>query len=103
MSRLAPVAALSAMFLSGPVLAIAGAAPSPGSILLVVTPPGLSVAVVAARAGARPVDPFDAFMGGLVAAEEGRASPDLAAALREAGAWLVLDGSRLAAICGVAA
>ncbi|MEM7709531.1 MAG: hypothetical protein AAF264_02030 [Pseudomonadota bacterium] len=100
MSYALPFVALAAMLLSGPLLAVASAGAPEGPILLIVAPPWLPVSEIAARAGARSIDPFDAPLGGLVTAS-GPADPGLAEALSRAGAWAVLDGSRLAAICGV--
>ena len=94
------VFAFLAVVLSGPLFALAGARPDPTSVLLVVvSPAGPGAVDVIRAAGGVPIGPNRAPLASLAAP----AAPDFALRLRDAGAWLVLDGQRLAAICGVSA
>jgi len=89
---------------AGPLVALAGAAaraPAPGGALLVVAPDRGRAALLAA-AGARPVGPAEAPLASLAVAAGPGADPGLPRRLRAAGAWLVLDGTALARLCGVA-
>jgi hypothetical protein len=89
---------------AGPLVALAGAAarpPAPGDVMLVVAPADRRAAALSA-AGARPVGPAGAPLAGLAAQAGPGADPGLPRRLRAAGAWLVLDGTVLARLCGVA-
>ena len=89
-----------AVVLSGPLLALASARPGPASLLLVVVPPAGPDAVAVIRAaGGVPVGPRQAPLAAFAAAP----APHFAERLRSQGAWMVLDGDRLAALCGVPA
>jgi hypothetical protein len=88
--------ALAVTAMSGPVLAVAGAAPS-GTLVLVVSAPGPGARDALIRsAGGRPVGPSQAALAGFATSR----APDFPRRLRDAGAWLVLDGARIARICG---
>ena len=79
---------------AGPAVTLAARPVEPGQPLLVIAAdPG----AVVARAGGAPVSPVSAPIGTLAAAPD----PDFARRLKDGGAWLVLDGRVLAAICGV--
>ncbi len=89
-----------AMFLSsalaGPVLALVSAPPVAGQPVLVIAAPwhgGAGRAIDAA--GGRPLGPVSAPMARMAVSEDA----EFAARLLGAGAWLVLDASRLAAWC----
>lgn len=97
--RLVVVLAFGMTALSGPVLALAGAAPS-GPLVVVVSAPGAEARdAMIRRAGGSPVGPVRTPFAGLAMSE----APGFAERLREAGAWIVLDGQRIAQICGLEA
>lgn len=87
---------------AGPLVALSAAAarpPAPGGVMLVVAPERTRAALLAA-AGARPVGPADAPLASLAVQAGPVADPGLPRRLRSAGAWLVLDGTVLARLCG---
>ncbi|WP_375174156.1 hypothetical protein [Pseudooceanicola sp.] len=86
----------SALVLAGPVLPLVSARGSAGDLLLVVVPPWRDAQDVIAAAGGRPVGPVRGILGHL--AMSGGA--DFHARLGSAGAWLVLDGAAVSALCG---
>lgn len=80
--------------LAGPVLAAMGGAPRAGDPVVVVGP---DPEAIVARAGGMALGPSRAPLGILaVAPDRGYADR-----LDAAGAWLVLDGRALAALCGI--
>lgn len=88
--------ALSA--LAGPLLAVAGTAPSAGGVVLVVGPAGSAARDAIVRlAGGTPVGPAQAPLAGFATSD----ASGFVDRLHDAGAWLVLDGDRLARICGL--
>ena len=89
--------AVAATLAAGPVLAALAAPPPADGPLLAVVAPWRDAAEVARAAGAAPVG-LAAPMALLVTGE----GADLPARLRAAGAWAVLDGAALAALCGAA-
>jgi hypothetical protein len=99
MSRILPlVAMLLATALAGPLLALTQSRPRPGEIVIVASLPWSEApAVLIERAGGKRVGP-DATPIAVLAIFEDR---DFIASLKDAGAWLVLDGQSLSAFCGV--
>lgn len=88
---------------AGPLVALSAAAarpPAPGGVLLVVAP-GRTRAALLGAAGARAVGPADAPLASLAVPAGAVPDPALPRRLRAAGAWLVLDGTVLARLCGV--
>ncbi len=90
-----PVMIALAVF-GGPAATVAARPAAAGFPVLVIA---ADPEAVVARAGGTPVAPISAPLGTLAAAGD----PDFIQRLRDGGAWLVLDGRVLAAICGVAA
>ena len=77
-----------------------GTASDPASAaapVLAVAPPWIDLDAAIARAGGRAVSPAPAPMAALAVGP----GPDFARRLKAAGAWMVLDGRRLADLCGV--
>lgn len=85
---------------SGPLVAIAGAPFRPDAPVLILARPwsGGAKAVVH-RAGGWLVGPVPTLLGAIATGE----GADFDLRLRQSGAWLVLDGSRLAVLCAGAA
>jgi hypothetical protein len=91
-------AMLGLVALSGPALALAGAGPPRGGLVLVVSIPGAAARDGLIRAaGGVPAGPVQTALAGFAAGP----GPDFPGRLREAGAWFVLDGARIARICGL--
>ncbi|TMV83711.1 hypothetical protein FGG78_22415 [Thioclava sp. BHET1] len=85
------------VLLAGPATVLANARlPDGAPLSLVILPPWMDAEHVLRQAETRPVGPMRAPIG-LFAMGSG---PDLSARLYRAGAWAVLDGRRLAALCG---
>jgi hypothetical protein len=103
MSHFANRAAVSAAFLiaalAGPLAALGAAAPRPDAPVLAIAPPWIDVDAVVARAGGRPIGPVGAPLATLAQGE----GAHFAERLRDAGAWMVVDGAALARLCGAAA
>jgi hypothetical protein len=95
------VAVLVAAAVSGPVLTLAMAPPPRTGPVLVLAPPWVGgPEAVVLRAGGTLVTPRSAPLAALATG-----APDdtaFAGRLRQAGAWMVADGTRLAFLCGVA-
>jgi len=85
--------------LIGPILALATAKPQAGEILLVVGPDPVFLQAAVVNAGGRLIGPELARFGMLVIAE----SEQFTSEILKQGAWIILDGRRLAHICGVEA
>lgn len=85
---------------AGPLIALGTATPQADADLLLIV--ASDPASVARQAGGRPIGPWQAPIGALVAAGSEDAA-GFAARLSAAGAWIVLDGAAVAAICGVKA
>jgi len=87
--------------LGGPTAAlVAAGAPDPASAaapVLAVAPPWIDLDAAIARAGGRAISPAPAPLAALAVGP----GPDFARRLKAAGAWMVLDGRRLADLCGV--
>jgi hypothetical protein len=99
MSRVAFIALLMCCIGGPPVLALASApGPAEGPRLVLHAPWADGVALVR-RAGGDPVGPFHAPMGVLAFASDNAAFDRR---LREAGAWAVVNGTSIAALCGIA-
>lgn len=83
--------------LAGPVLALMSSPPVSGQPVLVITAPwGSTAEELIALAGGVPVGPVSAPIAIMATSDE----VAFVMRLKQAGAWLVLDGQRLAAICG---
>ncbi len=89
---LMPIAAL----LAGPAIVLASAPVARDAPVLVIAGWGGAAQAHVAAAGGRVIGPARAPFG-LIAAS---ADPGFADALRARGAWAVLDGGRIAALCG---
>lgn len=84
--------------LTGPVLALSQSAPIAGEVTVVAALPWSGrPADMVARAGGRLVGPGTSPLA-VLAISDGQ---DFAKQLKDAGAWLVLDGRRLSSLCGV--
>ncbi|MEC7300656.1 MAG: hypothetical protein VXW43_18510, partial [Pseudomonadota bacterium] len=68
--------------------------------VLVLTPPWGDALQVVADAGGRPVGPGQSWLGLLATPETADLTADFPAALRASGAWAVLNGRVVAALCG---
>lgn len=82
--------------LAGPVLLLARPPGHTGAPVLVVGPPAKMAAYIEVAGGA-PLGPEVALFGLLARSD----APDFVTALRGLGAWAVLDGSAVAALCGI--
>ncbi|MGH1368326.1 MAG: hypothetical protein ACRBCL_06885 [Maritimibacter sp.] len=80
-----------------PVMIIAGTGPLPAGPVLVVSPWGAKAKSNIEMAGGRIIGPETAPFGIFAASDD----PQFSTRLRASGAWAVLNGARLAAICGV--
>ena len=104
MSRLVCPLLIAGAAAMGPALALWGAVPDgrgpEPAIQAALVPPWRDAEAVVAAAGGRPVGPWGASLA--ILATPDPAVEDFAGRLRTAGAWLVIDATRLAAICGVA-
>lgn len=80
----------------GPVIVFASAPAEGAGPVLVISGWGARAESVIARAGGQVYGPVRAPLGLLAFSDD----PAFAANLRAAGAWAVLDGSRIAALCG---
>ena len=97
MQNLLVAVVFAGVALGGPVLAVASQAARPGQPVLVVSAPwGEDRAALIARAGGRPVGPADSWLAGQAVGT----GPDFADNLRAGGAWLVLDATAIARLCG---
>ncbi|MEO0945436.1 MAG: hypothetical protein AAFY06_11425 [Pseudomonadota bacterium] len=83
--------------LTGPVLALMTSEPRTGEIMLVIGPDPVAHQAAVRKAGGRVIGPDLARFGVLALAE----SDAFAAELVAQGAWLVVDGRRVAALCGI--
>ena len=82
---------------AGPLLALAAAKPQRGEIMLVIGPDAVAVQTAVLNAGGRVIGPQVARFGVLaLSAEEA-----FATTLLEEGAWFVVDGRRIAFLCGI--
>ena len=90
---LLPLVALAA----GPVIVLASAPPRGDAPFLVVSGWGSEAEARVLEAGGRIVGPMRAPLGVFATSDD----PGFARALRAAGAWAVIDGGRIAALCGV--
>ncbi len=90
-------AMIAGSLLAGPVLALVSAPPAGDGIVLVLAPPWADRGTIIEASGGAPVGLADAPLGTLAASP----APDFAEKLRARGAWLVIDGRPLAAICGI--
>ena len=89
--------ALISLLFAGPLLALAASKPVPGEAVLVIGPGTAARAEMIEAAGGRVRGPEDARFGALALSD----NDDFAAALLERGAWFVVDGRRVAFLCGV--
>lgn len=96
MQRFAVLTMICLSVLAGPAALFAAPPASSGRPVLVIAP---NPEAVVSGAGGRPVALGRAPLGTLAAS----AAPDFVSRLRKNGAWFVLDGRALAAICGVVA
>jgi hypothetical protein len=93
MQRFLLPAMIALTVLGGPAVALIARAPEEGGpVLVVAANPDASIR----GAGGRPFGPGRAPLGSLATSND----PEFAQRLRESGAWLVLDGRILSAICG---
>lgn len=96
-----PIAVYGAVFaislLAGPVLAIANAEPIPGEISLVIGPPWRSLEALVTASDGKLIGPGANRYGALAVSD----NPDFFDDLKASGAWFVLDGTRMAQLCGV--
>lgn len=83
--------------LTGPVFALANAKPQVGEIVLVVGPDPAAHHISVHEIGGRVLGPEYSRFGVFAISEE----PGFAAALLAQGVWIVLDGRRMAALCGI--
>lgn len=82
--------------LSGPFLPLFALPGGTGGMLLVVTPPWTNSLTVIQDAGGRPIGPERSLLGRLATSD----TQDFADRLRSAGAWMILDGQAVSALCG---
>lgn len=94
MQRVLVPAMFALAVLAGPAVALVARPPADGGPFLVIAAHPDATIV---RAGGTRLSPLGAPLGALAASGD----PGFARRLREGGAWLVLDGRVLAAICGV--
>jgi hypothetical protein len=94
--RLLAVATVTLALGGPPAAAMLAAPPASDGVVWVLAPPWRSAVAVVEAAGGRPVGPVAPRVGQLAAGT----APDFAARLRTAGAWLVIDDTRLLALCG---
>lgn len=87
---------LTAAF-TGPVLAVANAQPVTGSVSLVIGSPWKSSMDIITETDGQLVGPYSLRIGALAASDD----PEFINDLKSAGAWFILDGDRLAQMCGV--
>lgn len=90
---------LISLLFAGPLLALAASKPVPGEVVLVIGPGVTERHVMIAAAGGRLLGPAEARFGVLALSEK----DDFAASLMAQGAWFVVDGRRVAFLCGVEA
>ncbi len=83
-----------------PWISAANAPPRAGDPIIVVAPPWRDAAAVTKAAGGRVIGPRPAPLAVLAEPPAGGDPGDFRARLRAAGALLVFDATRLAAICG---
>lgn len=88
-----------AMFLAGPAATLAAAPLPVEGPVLVVGPLGADRDAMIRQAGGRPLGAIDALLGELAMVVTGDVAT-FAGALRAAGAWAVLDGRAILALCG---
>lgn len=91
--------ALISLLFAGPLLALAASKPVPGEAVLVISPGAAERHIMIAAAGGRVLGPAEARFGVLALSEE----DDFVASLLAHGAWFVVDGRRVAFLCGVEA
>ncbi len=84
-------------FLAGPALTLASAPPVAGEIALVLAPPGQDIEEIVVSSGGQVIGPTSSLFGTLALAKD----PAFLTELTAQGAWLVLDGTFIARLCGV--
>lgn len=84
------------MALVGPFLSLLTLPAGADGMLLVVTPPWRDALAVIGDAGGRPIGPEASVLGQFATSD----TPDFPDRLRAAGAWVVLDGEAISALCG---
>ena len=82
--------------LSGPLLALLAAPPGDGPIL-VIAPGEAHREGMVRQAGGQVLGPVQGLLGTLAISQD----PDFPKHLRDSGAWFVVDGRSVAALCGV--
>ncbi|MGR3714430.1 MAG: hypothetical protein ACU0A6_15070 [Shimia sp.] len=97
LSYLPAVAAATSCFLVVPILAVATAPIKSGAPVIVVAGPWTNLVGIVESSGGRVIGMTRSFLGILGHSED----PDFEEKLRYNGAWLVLDGQVVAALCGV--
>lgn len=80
-----------------PLALLSAAPPRAGAPVLVIAAPWRDAGAIIAAAGGAVLGPQTAPLATIATSDR----PDFAARLRRSGAFAVLDGTRLAAICGV--
>lgn len=80
-----------------PIMIVASAGPFSGGPVLVVSPWGEATQANISQAGGRLIGPQSAPLGAFATSDD----PDFPQRLKASGAWAVINGARLAAICGV--
>jgi hypothetical protein len=82
--------------LTGPILALSAARPVPGELVLVIAPPWIDRVEAISQSGGQVIGPITPFFQTFALSDQ----PSFDTILKENGAWFVLDGRRLALLCG---
>ncbi|MEM9797617.1 MAG: hypothetical protein AAF919_14085 [Pseudomonadota bacterium] len=101
MNRVLPVLLIALSFAVGPLIAVAAAPQGDDPVRLVLLPPWMDRDEMLRQSGAWQVGPFAAPFAVLATTDQASRPMAIDQRLRTAGAWTVLDGSFLAALCGV--
>ncbi len=98
MSRVALIFMQVLVLMAGPLIIVLSADPIPGEPVLVIAPlKQAGFATLVENAGGYQIGPRNAPLATLAASPD----PEFAAQLHTAGAWLVVDGGRIAYLCGI--
>ena len=82
---------------AGPIAALTFAEPARSDIALVIAPPWVAHDELIEAADGKIIGPTSAYFGVLATSEQA----DFVETVKSKGAWFVLDGERMAAICGI--
>lgn len=88
---------LGAAFCAGPLLAVASAPAPDGGVVLVLSPPWAASEEIVHQSHGRLLGPDTGRFATFAVSE----APGFASRLKKHGAWFVLDGTKMAQLCGV--